>query len=197
VLLLAGGLNALQTVSIAGALPFVVIMLVMCYGLMKGLRLEGIKQQAFNASPTPASGASKMPWQQRLKILITYPKKTEMQRFLDAHVGPALEAVAEEIRKNQLDVEVTRAEDNVVLTVMHGEEEDFTYGVYAVPHLMPSFAFPEFETKIDERQRYYRAEVYLSEGSQHYDIYGYTRDQVIADVLAQYEKHMHFLHLAR
>ena len=40
VLLLAGGLKALQTASITAALPFSVIMLFMCFGLVKALREE-------------------------------------------------------------------------------------------------------------------------------------------------------------
>ena len=87
---------------------------------------------------------------------------------------------------------------SVELRVKHGEEPEFIYGVYAAGHLLPSFAFPEFDSKEpDESKRYYRAEVYLAEGSQHYDIWGYLEEQVIGDVLGQYEKHMHFLHLSR
>ena len=37
VLLVAGGLGALQTAAINGALPFAVVMLFMCYGLYQGL----------------------------------------------------------------------------------------------------------------------------------------------------------------
>ncbi|WP_394231972.1 BCCT family transporter [Niallia oryzisoli] len=40
VLLLAGGLNVLQTASIAAALPFALIMIVMSYSLLKGLKSE-------------------------------------------------------------------------------------------------------------------------------------------------------------
>ncbi|MCM3691998.1 glycine betaine uptake BCCT transporter [Neobacillus niacini] len=40
VLLLAGGLNVLQTASIAAALPFALIMVVMCFSLVKGLKSE-------------------------------------------------------------------------------------------------------------------------------------------------------------
>lgn len=40
VLLLAGGLNVLQTASIAAALPFAFIMIVMCFSLLKGLKSE-------------------------------------------------------------------------------------------------------------------------------------------------------------
>jgi glycine betaine transporter len=40
VLLLAGGLDVLQTASIAAALPFAIIMLAMCYSLLTGLKNE-------------------------------------------------------------------------------------------------------------------------------------------------------------
>lgn len=40
VLLVAGGLSALQTAAISSALPFALVMLLMCYGLYKGLLAE-------------------------------------------------------------------------------------------------------------------------------------------------------------
>ena len=40
VLLIAGGLNVLQTASIAAALPFAIIMVFMCYSLLRGLENE-------------------------------------------------------------------------------------------------------------------------------------------------------------
>lgn len=40
VLLVAGGLTALQTASIAMGLPFAAVLLLMCYGLLRGLRRE-------------------------------------------------------------------------------------------------------------------------------------------------------------
>ena len=48
-----------------------------------------------------------------------------------------------------------------------------------------------------EQEKYYRAEVFLQDGSQDYDIVGYTKEQIIIDILSQYERHMQFLHLER
>ncbi len=59
--------------------------------------------------------------------------------------------------------------------------------------MMPRFAFSEFNRTIHKDVNFYRAEVHLSEGSQEYDLYGYTEEQVINDVLTQYEKHVHYL----
>ncbi|MFQ5993900.1 MAG: BCCT family transporter [Acidiferrobacterales bacterium] len=53
ILLLAGGLGALQTASITAALPFSVIMIFMCYGIVKALQQEVVGPQY-----APAKGAS-------------------------------------------------------------------------------------------------------------------------------------------
>ncbi|MDG5767965.1 BCCT family transporter [Balneolales bacterium ANBcel1] len=53
VLLLAGGLAALQTAAISTGLPFTIVLLLMCYSLLKGLRLEGterlVRRKTFKA----------------------------------------------------------------------------------------------------------------------------------------------------
>jgi choline/glycine/proline betaine transport protein len=50
-LLLAGGLRALQTASIAAALPISLVMVFMAYGLLKSLTEDS------SAVPAPASGS--------------------------------------------------------------------------------------------------------------------------------------------
>ncbi len=55
VLLLAGGLNVLQTASIAAALPFAIIMLVMSYSLLKGLKSEAELQKSKGSKRTTHS----------------------------------------------------------------------------------------------------------------------------------------------
>jgi choline/glycine/proline betaine transport protein len=197
VLLIAGGLTALQTASIASALPFTVIMLVICYGLYKGLRMEGIKKLAQGVPPIPAVHGEKVQWKQRLKQIISRPGQADAREFLKQVVTPALSEVAAEIRNTGMEVELTDKKDWSEIKVLHGDETDFVYGVHAIRHVVPEFAFPEFEPDEAKQQHYYRGEVYLLEGGQDYDVLGYTKDQLISDILSQYEKHMHFLHLAR
>jgi choline/glycine/proline betaine transport protein len=59
-----------------------------------------------------------------------------------------------------------------------------------MPNFVPSLG------EEDERQ-YFRAEVHLKEGGQDYDLMGWSRDDVIGDIIDQYEKHLHFLHIVR
>ncbi|MBD3634366.1 MAG: choline BCCT transporter BetT [Methylophaga sp.] len=194
-LLLAGGLGGLQTAVIAGALPFAMIMLVVCLGLYKGLKMEGIKRMVVGMPQTPVSSGRRVTWKQRLKNLSTFPDEAEMSQFMQQTVEPALQQVAKEICQSGQQASVSKEDSYIELRVLYGGETDFVYGVHSVGHLIPHFAFPEFDAKADESKRYYRAEVYLAEGSQHYDLYGYNQEQVLDDVLIQYEKHMHFLHI--
>ncbi|MEJ2344303.1 MAG: choline BCCT transporter BetT [Gammaproteobacteria bacterium] len=197
VLLVAGGLSALQTAAISTALPFAVVMLVVCYGLLRGLRMEGIRRLAYGIPPSAAISGAPVSWQQRLRTIVSHPKEERVRSFLRSTVSDALTEVCTELRRHNLNVDVSEDDDRVSLTVYYDDEPDFVYAVEIHGHFAPSFAFPEFELKDDEQRKYYRAEVHLAEGGQHYDIMGYTKDQVIGDVLTQYDKHMHFLHLAR
>ena len=43
----------------------------------------------------------------------------------------------------------------------------------------------------------YRLDVHLSDGAQHYDIMDYPREQIISDILSQYNKHLLYLNLTR
>jgi choline/glycine/proline betaine transport protein len=56
VLLLVGGLAALQTASITAGLPFAAVMLVMSYGLLKGLQQEQLPVVAPQAGTAPEPG---------------------------------------------------------------------------------------------------------------------------------------------
>ena len=76
-LLLADGLTALQTATIASALPFTIALLCSMWGLLKALRLDATKQglryQALSISPSAAPTAGG--WQRRLRTLMLFPRR--------------------------------------------------------------------------------------------------------------------------
>lgn len=195
-LLLAGGLAALQTATIASALPFAIVMLLMCWGLSRALRLEVLKRDRLqSAMIAPRVAIRPVSWEKRLARIIHHPTYSELKQFFDNVVEPALKRVESEFAKRGLEASVSRDEsDRIWIEVNHGEEVDFFYSVHARPYTPPSFAMRDTSARRGKALRYFRAEVYLKEGGQDYDIMGWTEDQVIADVIDQYEKHMHFLH---
>jgi len=194
VLLSSGGLDALQTASIAGALPFTFVMLLMCWGLVQGLRREGVRQNALVQSLRPRQSIS---WQRQLHGIISYPRQSEVSKFLKDLAGPALEDVAEELRKRSLEAELIKEDNRLKLTVTPGGEEEFVYGIRMRSYDMPSYSFIESQMNRQRSDRYYRAEVFLSDGGQDYDVMDLTRDELIQDVLGQYDRHFQYLHAVR
>lgn len=198
-LLVAGGLGALQTATISSALPFTIIMLLMCWGLMRALRLEIVKRTSLrDAMLAPRAVHSPISWQKRLARLVHQPKHEDVVKFLSEVVKPALEKVSQELAKQNIGSTVASDDqDRVWIDVAHGKEVNFFYSVHARPYIPPSFVMSDTRGKRGEKLRYYRAEVYLREGGQDYDVMGWSQEQLIADVLDQYEKHMHYLNAVR
>jgi len=198
-LLVAGGLSALQTATIASALPFAVVMLLMCWGLLRALRIEVVRRVSLrDAMLAPRVPHRPVSWEQRLSRIIHQPNYQEVMQFMNNVVDPCLKKVETEFTKRSLTAKVERDDlDRIWIEVDHGDEQEFFYSIHARPYTPPSFVVRDTSTRRSTELQYYRAEVYLKEGGQDYDIMGWTEDQVIADVIDQYEKHMHFLHTSR
>ena len=123
-----------------------------------------------------------------------------MDRFENETVLPALRDFAEELGRNGIGARVLddrEGGNGVCLAVSHDHEIDFLYEVRRRRLRRPGTSTDEAELADDDDTAYYRAEVHLAEGGQDYDVLGWTRDQMTMDVLSQYEKHQHFLHLLR
>lgn len=199
-LLLADGLKALQAATIASALPFAVVLLAATWGLVKALRLDatkrGIRYQSLNLSrPAQRQHGG---WQRRLRNILMFPRRTHVTRFIGEVVQPACEEVADELRKQGYEVQVLNGEQGrCKLNVGHGADVDFSYEVRPRAFLLPRFATRENGDDNGDARKYFRAEVYLREGGQDYDVMGWSREEVIGDLLDQYEKHLHFLHVVR
>lgn len=199
VLLLAGGLGALQTMAIASALPFVTVLMIAMYGLLKALNVDAQKQEILQQNlsmPLPSQGSGA--WRERLHIIMDFPSRQTVSRFIDTTVKQACEDVAMELRDLGVDVRVLHENSgHVILTANHGSEIDFIYKVRLSAHAQPDFVNHDDNVAIDDNQTYYRAEVHLGEGGQDYDIMGWSKEGVINDIVGQYHRHMHFLHSLR
>ncbi len=198
-LLVAGGLAALQTGTIVGALPFSIVMILMCWGLLKALRLDAIKHLSLReARVTPGGLQSPVNWRRRLRALVHQPTQAEVLRFIRDTVKPALGEVVEELGEMSLDAGLVDGKDGRVwVEVRHGAEIDFFYSVRPRPYEAPSFVLCDTRASRAKALEYYRAEVHLREGGQDYDLMGWCTQDIIGDVLDQYERHMHFLQTVR
>lgn len=195
VLLLNGGLGTLQAASTMTALPFSLVILVSIYGLLKALRMDfgkiDIRSKAnmYVQPSTRDSGG----WQKRLRNVTIYPRRDNVVKFMDLVVMPAFEEVKAELEKQGLTVVInTEEDDDIRLEVDHGDNANFVYRVKAKHYLKPSFTLLD-EESAQEDQKYFRAEVYLDDGSKDYDIMGYTKENIMNDIVDQYTSHHYFI----
>lgn len=189
VLLLAGGLQALQTAAIASALPFAVIMIFMCYGLLRALQMESKGSPIDLSSTADASPEVELSWQQRLSSITSFYDKQDIATFLEATARPAFEAVTAQFRESGLAPDVLEGGGRVELNIPHGDHGQFRYTVRARSFRAPSFAWTDTEGRSAD-SRHYRAMATGAEGEQH-DVTGYTREQLINDLLKRYAQFRH------
>ncbi|RUR33797.1 choline BCCT transporter BetT [Vreelandella nanhaiensis] len=191
-LLMAGGLNALQSAVVISALPFSVVIFAVMVGMYKALRLEGSKADARHAITGSAPGGD---WKERLDHALDISNRAGAVATIKHSIRPAMTQFAEEIERRgqpatvsekQLEGEVL---PSLMLQVDFGEATSFVYQV--CPHRMRT---PSFISADDDF--YVRLDVYLAEGGQDKDLNGYTRGQVIGDLVGEYERHLRFLSLA-
>ena len=195
VLLLVGGLEALQSATIMSALPFTMIMLLICWGLIKALHLDVTKMHALQAARiTPRAIQNPRSWQQRLGLIMHYPHtEKEVQDYIRSTVNKAFISFKSELKRRQLQVSISALEHGIQLRVDHQDEINFIYQVVATQTLTPSFMSEPEHAGADS----YQAEVFLREGGQSYDVMEWTQEDLLQDIIDQYERHLHFLSLVR
>ncbi|GKW01506.1 choline transporter [Pectobacterium carotovorum] len=201
-MLMTNGVSALQNTTVIMGLPFSFVMFFIMAGLYKSLRVEDYRKASSlqTSAPMPISGDDRLNWKQRLSRVMNFPGTTHTQKMLDNVCKAAMDDVARELRLRGANVEVNDlppVEDerlnHLELLVDLGDEQNFLYQIWPQRYSVPAFTYRARSGKSD----YYRLETFLLEGSQGNDLMDYSKEQVINDILDQYERHLNFLHLNR
>lgn len=199
-MLFVDGVPTLQGATVIMGLPFSFVLLFIMLGLFKSLRVESALADSYQGamhkvlSSRMGPSTERRSWKQRLSRAMNYPGHRAVQRYLAEVAEPALREVSEEFTARgaevQLDTEAVHNLnlDSLDLVVGNGQERPFKYQVYPVQLPVPSYARVSAGDDI-----YYRIEVFSQEGSHGYDLMGLSKEQLICDVLDQYEAHLTFL----
>ena len=191
-LLYAGGLAALQSMTLIAALPFAAIMLLLCLSLWLGLRADALHAQR---KLSPATNFwSGQHWRYRLDVLLQGRGRRDVLRFVHEVAHEALLEVSAELKQRGLGCRVEWVGDGrVSLVVPQPAHRDFVYGVelqgrhevvfnlLAAVHQAPGAA---------EDDAVCAAVTFFADGRAGYDIRYMTREEVIADVLRQFERYL-------
>jgi choline/glycine/proline betaine transport protein len=196
-LLLAGGLSALQTMSITSALPFAIIMVLAALGMWRALSIEGHREASLNSAMHHWQHNPRQ-WKKRLSSLLSFPDYLQVSAFIRDKVYPAMQHVETELKNQGWPVVVffDDTQHRAYIEVIRENELDFIYEVRMRGYSVPTFAYPEMASDPDSDKRYYRAEVFMRRGGAAYDVFDCSEQEIIDDLLTQFEKYLHFLHIS-
>ena len=198
VLLIAGGLTALQTAAIVSALPFAVIILIAIFGMWRALRIEGHRNQSLaNDNHLPPHLLKLDAWRDRIDYMTQQPTREKVLNYIKGTVLSSMSEVAEKFAETGWlpDVNFDEINDRVVFELRGGDNVEFWYEVRLSEHEAPDYYTEDMANKLPQ-EHHYRAEVYLRRGGQTYDLYGYQPDSVINDIIDQFEKYLHFINIS-
>ncbi len=139
VLLLSDGLSALQTMTIASALPFAAVLLFAILGLVKALRVEAYKRESMLYAIAPVQSSSNSDWKSRLQSIVDFPSKSRVEKYIKNTGFEAFVSVKEELLQSDILAEVAQNGSTIALTVMQGDNPPFVYEIKPKKYEQPDF----------------------------------------------------------
>lgn len=190
-LIYAGGLKSLQTMTLISALPFGLIMLVLCLCLFKALRTDGLYNSAH--MPYGSRTWNGENWQLRLRQIITFHKKSDIKRFFRDNVEPAFSELQTEFSKYGIQADILRGRKgplSIELNIPHERIRNFRYGVTTEKQRISDYLIDEDNTPdVDDGMQYVPV-TYYTDGRAGNDIQYLSKEEITADVLREYDRYI-------
>ena len=196
VLMQSGGLANLQAMTLLVALPFAILMLLMCFSLWKGLNAD---KKYFDTKVNPTSifwTGDK--WKERLEQMMNQTQEKDILRFLKHTVLPAMRELRQElIGKYDLSVQINtlfeQDEPAVELVIQKDLMRDFMYGVKSICREVSEQLINDDNLPHIQHSMTYEPYTYFFDGRVGYDVQYMDQDELIADMLKHYERYLSLL----
>ena len=196
VLMQSGGLANLQAMTLLVALPFAMLMLLMCFSLWKGLSAD---KKYFDTKVNPTSifwTGDK--WKERLEQMMNQTQEKDILRFLKHTVLPAMRELRQElISKYDLSVQINTLFDQdepaVELVIQKELMRDFMYGVKSIGREVSEQLINDDNLPHIQHSMTYEPYTYFFDGRVGYDVQYMDQDELIADMLKHYERYLSLL----
>jgi choline/glycine/proline betaine transport protein len=195
ILLMTGGLKAIQSIVLLCSLPFTIIMLLFCFSLWKGLLADSLYFSKDSTITTLFWSGDD--WKKRLDQILHRPTKVNIRNFINKTALSALKSISNELKKQDINVEVITNDDDdyyIYLIAKQDNLRDFIYGVKSVKLLTKALSLRD-ETTAEEKRNYnYEAVTFFEDGRKGYDIQYLNQDEIIKDILKHFERYLDSLH---
>lgn len=196
VLMQSGGLANLQAMTLLVALPFAMLMLLMCFSLWKGLNADK-KYFETKVNPTSIFWTGDK-WKERLEQMMNQTQEKDILRFLKHTVLPAMRELRQElISKYELSVQINTLFDQdepaVELVIQKDLMRDFMYGVKSIGREVSEQLINDDNLPHIQHSMTYEPYTYFFDGRVGYDVQYMDQDELIADMLKHYERYLSLL----
>lgn len=188
-LLRTGGLKALQTMTLISALPFGIVIALLCFCLVKALRLDNLYHST--KLPYGSRNWDGEHWEQRLDQILTYSQKKDVKRFMAEKVRPAFEEILAALEPKGIHAEIRGEQKDkmrIELMIPHNKMNNFVYGVMPERQSISDYFIDDENTPNIDTIDLYVPVTYYNDGRRGNDIQYLTKEEIIADVLREYER---------
>ena len=177
-LLLTGGLGALQAATLLAALPFCFIMLLLAFCLLR-------QTKADLAGVTLSNDAAALG--ERLKRLLVPSKRADIETEIEHHGKPALESVCQAMQaEGWTGSRVDSTQDGLALVVGAGGASTFTYKL--IPRSRTLAAYTAREAREAGRSQTWTLTAQSSIEKGYRNLTGFSQDQITADIVRELER---------
>lgn len=187
-LLNAGGLAALQSMTLITALPFSIIMLLFIVSLVKALSIDkSYYERDFSVSTIPWSGTS---WRERLQQIVSFNDKESVSGFINTTVYESFSDLQKEFAKNGIAAKINFYEnpERAEIEIKYDVVNNFIYGVMSDSKIISDFLLNEDNLPDIENNRTFYPKSYFGDDREGYDVQLFTKNELISDVLKHYER---------
>ncbi|KAB3523323.1 BCCT family transporter [Corynebacterium zhongnanshanii] len=193
------GISTLQMATLIVGMPFMIVIFLIMLGLVRSIRREKAQLEsravALHSAISGRTGGVEDQWEERLDRSVSFPDADESNEYIRTIAAPALEDVARALEERDYQPTLLIRQDTETcvqqldLSVPFGEDPAFRYQLFPLKHDAPGFHPGE--------KSYIRLEVFGMNGSLGYDVNGYTKKQLISNVLDLFDRHLEYLHMQK
>ncbi|MEL1253620.1 BCCT family transporter [Flavobacterium sp. DGU38] len=192
-LLNAGGLAALQSMTLITALPFSIIMLLFIISLMKALSIDRkYYEKDFSRTTVPWSGAS---WKDRLKQIVSFHDKLYVDEFINTRIHEAFKELESEFANNNIVAKINYYENPLrrEIEIKHDSVNNFLYGVKNESRVVSDYLLVDQNLpEVNDNVTYF-PKSYFGDDREGYDVQLFTKNELISDVLKHYERFLEII----
>ena len=187
-LLNAGGLKALQSMTLITALPFSIIMILFIVSLVKALAIDqSYYDRTFSKTTVPWSGSL---WKNRLKQIVATKNRASIDTFINTVVKEAFTDLKTEFAANGINATVNYQLNptTIEMEIKHSMVNNFIYGVATTSKKVATYFGDEDNLPEVEKDKAFYPKVYFGDTRESYDIQYFTKKELISDVLKNYDR---------